>query len=420
MVSDISNAQMLEVKYVMIIFFTNLHNSLLQVLLLRVIVSANEARRVKLTEELPSVDALIDFLREKLQLQGDFSLQFEDSDFDNALCDLSDIGELPEGRAVLHIKWKVPVTVSECCDAQSLGSISSLDTGSLGSPGRPSSGSSPVFSPGCSPSPSTNPSPSHSPSTSANMRNVSVWPSPFPIPPLSHDIELRLKKANEEYAKNKKGIGEVPRDMSIDILNKITQASFNIKAYPEPHEVESIAVALISKYPCLKEDDGNGYGGWLFSIKNKFNNYRAKLRNAGCTEVLLNSKRKTDGDATQFVLKRPKRGEINHCPDHPNDQDEASLEEQRLLLVEASKKARLDESFIKEKMDLTFSLRRKEVVDKQPMVQDLKDRWPALFFKDQVGVAVNASKQLTIFTGQHYKFSQCMTIPLYMFVLSCI
>ncbi|XP_062381321.1 uncharacterized protein LOC134069374 [Sardina pilchardus] len=36
-------------------------------------------------------------------------------------------------------------------------------------------------------------------------------------------------------------------------------------------------------------------------------------------------------------------------------------------------------------MDLTFSLRRKEVVDKQPMVQDLKDRWPALFFKDQIG-----------------------------------
>ncbi|XP_062410761.1 uncharacterized protein LOC134101179 [Sardina pilchardus] len=75
----------------------------------------------------------------------------------------------------------------------------------------------------------------------------------------------------------------------------------------------------------------------------------------------------------------------NPSPDHPNDQDEASLEEQRLLLVEASKKARLDESLIKEKMDLTFSLRRKEVVDKQPMVQDLKDRWPALFFKDQIG-----------------------------------
>lgn len=212
--------------------------------------------------------------------------------------------------------------------------------------------------------------------------------------------------------------------MSIDILNKITQASFSIKAYPESHEVESIAVALISKYPCLKEDDGNGYGGWLFSIRNKFNNYRAKLRNAGYTEVLLNSKRRADGETTQFVLKRPKRGEIKHCPDHPNDQDEASLEEQRLLLVEASKKARVDESLIKAKMDMTFSLRRKEVVDKQPMVAELKDRWPALFFKDQVGVAVNAFKNYNgykqFFTGLHYKFSQFTDYSSVHVCFSCI
>ena len=49
--------------------------------------------------------------------------------------------------------------------------------------------------------------------------------------------------------------------------------------------------------------------------------------------------------------------------------------------MEASKKARVDESLIKAKMDMTFSLRRKEVVNKQPMVAELKDRWPALFFK---------------------------------------
>ena len=366
--------------------------------------SANEARCVKLSEEPQSVDALVDFLREKLQLQGDFSLQFEDPDFENGLCDLSAIAELPSDRAILHIKWKVPtITLSVIqpneFDIQSLGSISSLDTASFGSPGGPLAG----FSPCPSPSPSTHPSPSQSPSTTGNMRSASVWPSPFPIPPLSHDVELRLKKGNEEYAKNKKGIGEVPRDMSSDILNKICQASFSIKAYPEPHEVESIAVALILKYPCLKEDDGNGYGGWLVSIRNKFNNYRSKLRDAGCTEVLLNRKRRADGETTQFVLKRPKRGEINHCPDHPNDQDEASLEEQRQLLMEESKKARVDESLIKAKMDMTFSLRRKEVVDKQPMVAELKDRWPALFFKDQVRVSVNAFKSdngyRTFFTG---------------------
>ncbi len=74
--------------------------------MLRVIISADQARRVQI-EELPeSVDALVDFIKEKLQLQGDFQLQFEDPEFQNAPCDLSDISELPPERAVLHIKWK--------------------------------------------------------------------------------------------------------------------------------------------------------------------------------------------------------------------------------------------------------------------------------------------------------------------------
>lgn len=333
----------------------------LQALLLRIVVSADEARRVHLSQVPESVDALIDVLKEKLQLQGDFTLQFEDPDFANALCTLSDISEIPRDRAVLHIKWKIASQLDNS-DSQSLGSISSLDTASLNSPVHTS----------------TNPSPT----TSSNLRSTSIWPSPFPIPPLSHDVELKLRKANEAYEKTKIGI-DVTRDIKTDILDKITQVTFDITAYPRPHEVESIAVALISKYPCLKENDGSGYEGWLTSIRNRFSNFRAKLRVAGCSEVSINSKSKGDGDMT-YTLKRAKRGEINHCPNHPNEHDDASLEEQRMLLVEASKKARVDDSLIRVKMDLTFSLRRREVVEEQPMVMVIQNRWPALFFKEQV------------------------------------
>lgn len=62
---------------------------------------------------------------------------------------------------------------------------------------------------------------------------------------------------------------------------------------------------------------------------------------------------------TTYTLKRAKRGEINHCPNHPHEHDDASLEEQRMLLMEASKKARVDDTLIRVKMDLTFSLRKK-------------------------------------------------------------
>lgn len=67
----------------------------------------------------------------------------------------------------------------------------------------------------------------------------------------------------------------------------------------------------------------------------------------------------------------------------------------RVLLVEASKKVRLDHSFIREKMDLIFSLRRREVVEEQPMVMEIQERWPALFFEEQV--RVNYFESLCIF-----------------------
>lgn len=362
--------------------------------MLRVVISADEARRVQLPQVPETVDALVDLIKEKLQLHGDFELQFEDPDFQNARCNLSAISELPPDRAVVHIKWKGACFSED--DSRSLGSISSLDTASLSS--------------------SKGPSPSPSPTTSRNLRSASEWPSPFPIPTLSLDIELKLRKGNEAYDKTKKGI-DVTRDIKTDILDKIAQASFDIKAYPEPHEVEAIAVALITKYPCLREFDGSGYDGWLGSIRNKLNNFRAKLRLAGCSEVSLNCKRKADGDIAKYTLKRAKRGEINHFPEHPNQHDDASLEQQRILLVEASKKAKVDESFIREKMELTFSLRRREVVDDQPMVIEIQDRWPALFFKDQVRIykfELFCNSCTPLFTGLYpenptltYTFSTC-------------
>ena len=251
-------------------------------------------------------------------------------------------------------------------DSQSLGSISSLDTVSMSSSGSQANSLSPRY-----------------------LRSLSQWPDPFPIPALSVDVELKLRKGNEAHEKTQIGI-DVSRDMKNEILDKIAQSAFDIKAYPEHGELESIASALILKYPCLKEPGkGKGYEGWLVSIRNKLNNYRAKLREAGCSEVSVNRKRKADGDTIKYTLKRAKRGEVNYVPQHPQQQDDASLEEQRILLVEASKKARLDHSFVSGKMDLTFSLRRREIVEEQPMVMEVQKRWPALFFKEQVSVFIH-------------------------------
>lgn len=181
------------------------------------------------------------------------------------------------------------------------------------------------------------------------------------------------------YEKTDKGLS-VTRDIKMDILDKVAQTMYALKAYPDKSEIESVASELVRKHPCLKEPGtGTGYGGWTTSIKYKLGNFRSKLRQAGCNEVTVNEKRKrqreADGEEGTFSLKR---GEVNYVPDHPENQDD-TLEDLRLALVDEMKKRSKNMTLIRQKMDLTFSLRRKEVVEVQAMVSEIQDRWPALF-----------------------------------------
>lgn len=76
-----------------------------QALLLRVNGTLRLIRRVELFPPPESVEHLQNELWEKLQLEGGFSLQYEDPNFDDGLSNLVDIAELPTERAVLHILW---------------------------------------------------------------------------------------------------------------------------------------------------------------------------------------------------------------------------------------------------------------------------------------------------------------------------
>ncbi|KAL6462559.1 hypothetical protein MHYP_G00289810 [Metynnis hypsauchen] len=332
-------------------------------LLLRVYINPKLIRKVKLTKIPESVEQLKDELREKLELEGEFSVQYEDPDFGEAVCSLMDITELPAEKAVLHVLWNNNETPSPP-PSHTPSSISSLDTANISSP-----------------------SSSHSASSAIRtyMRNISKWPTPFQIPSFSYDVELKLRKGNDIFEKTGTGLS-VTRDMKMEILDKLAQEIFALKAYPEKYEIESVASELVNKHPCLKEPgSGTGYDGWATSIKYKLGNYRSKLRQAGCNEVSVNRKRRRDeDDEGRFTLKKPKRGEVNHVPDYPKNYDDDVLEDQRCLLVDAMKKKGKDIELISEKMDLTFSLRRKEIVQLEPMVLEIQERWPALFLEEQI------------------------------------
>jgi len=328
-------------------------------MLLRVHISSTNIRRVELPKRPESVDDLKSFLGEKLQLKSGFSLQFEDPDFNNELCNLNDIQELPAAKATLKILWEEASPA--LTDASS---VSSLDTASM------TSCQSDVQIPETS--------------VSRNLRSVEQWPSTFNIPAFSLDVELRLRKANEIYQQTKKPLS-VPRDMKCEILDKIAQAIFEIKAYPDAYEIQSVASALVEKHPCLKEPGKRtGWDGWIMSIKFKLSNYRAKLREAGCSEVSVNTKRKSH-ESMMATIKKPKRAEVNFLPPHPQGETEESLENERVVLLNEVK-MRNNYQIICEKMAKTFSFRRQEVVSHALSVSELKNRWPALFCADQVNI----------------------------------
>lgn len=73
------------------------------------------------------------------------------------------------------------------------------------------------------------------------------------------------------------------------------------------------------------------------SIKFKLGNYRAKLREAGCSEVSVNTK-STSHEGMTATIKKPKRAEVNFLPDHPEGQTDDSLEEVKLGMIDGMKK----------------------------------------------------------------------------------
>ncbi|XP_067331111.1 uncharacterized protein [Channa argus] len=114
-------------------------------------------------------------------------------------------------------------------------------------------------------------------------------------------------------------------------------------------------------------------------------NYRTQLKGIGCFEVLANSlKSKPLDDALSAKnVKRPRRGEANHIPDIPVGETLGKLEDERLALLNEVKKQN-NRMVIKEKMAKTFSFRRQEIVEKEMGVEELKERWPALFGVDEI------------------------------------
>uniref|UniRef100_A0A3Q2CZC9 PB1 domain-containing protein n=1 Tax=Cyprinodon variegatus TaxID=28743 RepID=A0A3Q2CZC9_CYPVA len=263
-------------------------------MLLRVVVSETDTTCLSV-EAIPSnVEELYQVLRTSLGLRGGFILQFEDPDFNNQLCNLTDIKDLPVDRETLKVF---------------LPCVSSGDS--------------------------------------------VEWPDPFPIPEISHNVELQLTEGNDQYTMDG-SVMVISKGLKTDILDTLADSISKISAYPEREHYENVAKALVEKHPCLRKPGSEkGWYSWFHSLKFKLGNYRQKLSAAGCPEVTIN-KRKTGGSRGRCV-KKPKKGEVNYCPDPPEGQNLERMEEKRKIMETAMQKKDPDHQLLEDLMVYTFS-----------------------------------------------------------------
>ncbi|KAM9467767.1 sterile alpha motif domain-containing protein 3-like [Clarias gariepinus] len=217
-----------------------------------------------------------------------------------------------------------------------------------------------------------------------NSSERKPWPKEFIVPHFSVETEMVLERANELYRKD--GTVLTTPNVRSDILEKLAQSIYTYTAYPSSLQILSVAEALIKVHPCLKDRGSfSGLYAWQTSIKYKMANYRTKLRGFGIPEVTCNALKHKHPDDRKSAknVKKPRRAEVNYLPTYPVGEDEKTLEKEREELVSEFKKKN-NERMIKEKMNKTFAHRRHEIINQCPSVQNIKERWPALFQLSQV------------------------------------
>lgn len=333
----------------------------------RVVVADNDIRKVTFHKRPDTLEELISELKKRLDQQYDFMLHYEDPEFNYAFCNLTDITELPDRPTLKIVSLEnVVVTLSVASPSSSASALSSALT--LSSPGSSDTEILP-----------------HTEETSP-LTSREPWPSTFEVPYFSVNIEYRLRQGNLIYMRDGTRMS-VSRDMKHDILQKLAEEMYKFSAYRQDEHFTTVAAALIAKHPCLAEPGSTtGCYGWKNSLKFKMGNLRSKLRRCGIADLSVNKRtqQNPEGEPPGKSLKRPRRSETNFLPDFPQGQDASTLECSRQLLENEMKKRFPNAVHVNQLMNQTFSLRRKEIVEEQPPLKQMLERWPALFRKQQV------------------------------------
>ncbi|XP_078024426.1 uncharacterized protein LOC144463559 [Epinephelus lanceolatus] len=331
---------------------------------LLVFLSQDNKRKFLLPNGIPeSAEELVDDVRRACGLSGNFRIQYQDKDFGDTFVNLTSTGELQD----LGIIKVIPLPDEDTAPAQTAVHVSLSSDDAFSTSGE------------------TDDTVILSTTSSSPSSRTKQWPKEFPIPSFSYDTEVQLERGNAAFKANGTRLKVSPR-MKSDILEKVSDEIYKYKAYPKSSDFCEVSEALIKKHPCLAEPGSwNGCYGWTQRLKTRMGILHTQLKGLGCPKVAVNAlKTKAADDAHPAKnVKRPKRGEANHVPSYPAGVTADNLEMERQVLLKEVKKQN-NGRIIREKMAKTFALRRQEIVEKQPRVDELQERWPAMFQEEEI------------------------------------
>jgi len=316
---------------------------------LRVVISDAEIRKVRMANKPGSIDELHDRLKSVCSIGYPFVILYEDKDFNNDLCSLENMNDLGPYATV-----RIVGVTNAVVDSASTSSVDSHTSASNSGGLRQGSGN---------------------------------WPDEFVIPLFDHDIELMLSRGNAEFMESGKSL-ILARSAKGTILQRVVTAVYDIKAYPTESEFTAVAKALVTKHPCLREPGTrSGYDGWRNSIQFKMGNYRNDIRKTGGAELVINGGRRSrynpDLPFGRTQIRKPRRGESNYLPNLPSGKDSSSQQE---ILKEECRKAHPDRNLVHTLMAETFAIRRQYIVKECPLIDDIKENWPASFYPKEVSL----------------------------------
>ncbi|KAG8172798.1 hypothetical protein JTE90_022107 [Oedothorax gibbosus] len=173
----------------------------------------------------------------------------------------------------------------------------------------------------------------------------------------------------------------------IDIISK-ELACYSL--YPSNDMYKSVAENLIEAFPFLRDPIGDGSSCWIIATKYRMQEVRRKAK---VEEVTVNAGRQPKkgqkdiahkADLRRKGIKKPRKGEINYNPEVPAGETLETLMDHKHQLLNEFKKREPCHNILDQKMDITYALRRQDIVKNPTTFNDFKKHWPMLFSPDML------------------------------------